>query len=71
MAKTELRSARELSGLTQDQMAEVLECTVPTLAKIEANPEKATLRQFARWYRACNGTGKVLLEKYLDDLLVG
>lgn len=70
-AKNEMRSARELAGLTLEQMAEKLGCTKPTVSRIEAHPEKATLAQFAGWYGACNDSGKVLLEKYINDIMLG
>ena len=66
---TELRSARELSGMTQEDMANRLNMTVQSVIRFERNPSKMTLAQFATWYQGCNSSGQMLLDKYVADII--
>lgn len=58
-----LTNARILSGLSQEEMAERMDCCVGTICNYERKPGNVKLNTLKRWFDACNPEGK----KYMRD----
>lgn len=63
-----LAAARKSSLMTQQDMADVLGVSVPTLLNYEKEPESAALGDIAKIYRAVGADGREVIKSYLADL---
>lgn len=64
-----LAKARMSSHLLQEEMADVVGVSTPTIARLEKHPEKITVERLRKWYHAVPADGKAIIEKYVTDAI--
>ncbi len=62
-----LAKARMSSQMRQEDMAEILNCTLPTVVRLERHPEKISVERLREWYHAVPDDGKAIIEKFVDE----
>lgn len=65
-----LAAARKSSLLSQKQMANKLGITLPTMAKIEKNPEYVNLNDLGIIYQAVGVDGKAIIEQFVNNFFI-
>lgn len=63
-------AARKSSLMSQEQMAAKVGCSLPTLVKMEKNPEEVSLANMGVIYQSVGADGKAIIEKYVNDFFV-
>lgn len=63
-----LKKAREMSGKTQAQMAEILETTQPTISASESGKTLVSLIMIDRWMQACESECHFVITKKGETL---
>lgn len=51
-------------------MAEVMGVSVPTIVKMEKNPDDITINELGKWYHAMWPDGKAIIERWVDNIFL-